>query len=66
MFHLERAGVIVLQTSLVFLVMQRQYYYSHYMEKSEKFLEKNFVCGQISNFLLECLLNSRDIMKLKI
>ena len=37
-----------------------------YFKKSEKFLEKNFVYGQISKILLEFLLNPCDILKFKI
>ena len=39
---------------------------SLYKKKSEKFLEKNFVYGKISEFLLDFLLDSHDILRLKI
>ena len=35
-------------------------------KKSEKFLEKNFVYGKISEFLSDFLFDSHDILRLKI
>lgn len=37
-----------------------------YKKNSENFLEKNFVYGKISEFLLDFLLDSHGILRLKI
>ena len=39
--------------------------YPHYIKKSDKYLEQNFVYEQISKFLSEFLLYSHDILRLK-
>ena len=47
--------------TIFFLLM-----YSHYMKKSDKFLEQNFAYEQTSKFLSDFLPDSHDILRLKI